>query len=244
MRCSHGADEKYAKRRYFQVSVVEMEVPVSRERVAIAAPAQELVVLVHGFAAPSWVLGVLAKHLRNAGYETVIWSYSSFRESLRAHSDRLAEALQRLAARADVKQVHVVAHSMGTIVTRGALRKLRESKIGRVVLMAPPNRGTNWSRWFGPIAKWLIPTVYDLSNAPDSYVNQLPSPDQWYVGIIRADFDFLIPRNSVELSEQMDFISFPALHSGLLFRRDVAEAVTEFLRTGAFPSPAPSETDF
>lgn len=223
------------------MSVVKMDFPGSRGEMSVAAPEQELVVLIHGFAAPAWVLNPLARRLRDAGYETVIWSYTSFRETLRAHSDRLASALQQFSARDGVKKVHVVAHSMGTIVARGALRKWKDPRIGRVVLMAPPNRGTNWSRWFAPVVRWLIPTVYDLSNAPGSYVNQLPFPDQWEVGIIRADFDFLIPRDSVELSEQMDFITFPALHSGLLFRRDVAEAVTQFLQTGAFPLPAPSD---
>lgn len=225
----------------FSVSGVITEAPVSNERVATAAPSKELVVLVHGFAAPTWVLYPLARQLKAAGYETNIWSYSSFRGTLRAHSDRLTEELQRLAERVEVTKIHIVAHSMGTVVARGALRRVKDKKIGRVVLMAPPNRGTNWSRWFGPIVKWLIPTVYDLSNSPGSYVNQLPSPDHWYVGIVRADFDLLIPRNSVELSEQMDFISFPAMHSGLLFRSDVAAAVREFLTTGAFPQPNESE---
>jgi hypothetical protein len=103
--------------------------------------------------------------------------------------------------------------------------------------MAPPNRGSNWAWFFGPILKYLMPTVYDLSTSPSSYVNQLPTPDQWYVGIIRADYDLLIPRFSLELSEQMDFISFPTLHSGLLFRRDVAAAISEFLKRGAFSPP-------
>jgi pimeloyl-ACP methyl ester carboxylesterase len=223
------------------MSGVLVEEPVSAKPESTASACKELVVLIHGFAAPSWVLWPLARYLRKAGFETVIWRYWSLAGTLKGHSETLAEELQRLLERNDISKVHVVAHSMGTVVARGALRRIRDQKIGRIVLMAPPNRGTNWSRWFAPIVKWLIPTVYDLSNSPGSYVNQLPSPDHWYVGIVRADFDFLIPRNSVELSEQMDFISFPALHSGLLFRRDVAEAVREFLTTGAFPEPTDGE---
>lgn len=214
-----------------------MNVPVPMNLTSTEVATKELVVLIHGFAAPAWVLKPIARHLQSAGYETVIWSYPSYRRTLREHSDQLAEDLLRLSQREDIGKIHIVAHSMGTVVARGALRKLSDKKIkaGRVVLMAPPNRGTNWSRWFGPIVKWLIPTVYDLSNAPTSYVNQLPSPDYWCVGIVRADFDLLIPRDSLELSEQRDFIAFPTLHSGLLFRRDVAKAVQRFLSTGTFP---------
>jgi pimeloyl-ACP methyl ester carboxylesterase len=220
------------------VSIVAKDVPVTAEQASTPSESHELVVLIHGFAAPAWVMFLLANRLRAAGYQTHLWSYLTFRDRLRDHSDRLAEELDKLASDSQVSKLHIVAHSMGTIVARGALRKLKPNKLSRVVLMAPPNRGVNWARWFGPILKYLIPTVYDLSSDASSYVNNLPSPDHWYVGIVRADFDFLIPRHSVELSEQMDFISYPSFHSGLLFRRDVAEAVREFLKTGSFPMPS------
>jgi pimeloyl-ACP methyl ester carboxylesterase len=220
-----------------------MDAPVSSDGQTATAPAREMVVLVHGFAAPSWVMSSLATRLREAGFGTELWTYTTYRGRLREHSDRLAEVLTRLAASAETDKIHVVAHSMGTIVARGAIRMAKLEKLGRVVLMAPPNRGTTWSRWLEPIVKRLIPTVYDLSSSPTSYVNQLPTPDRWFVGIIRADFDLLVPRWSVELSEQMDFISFPTLHSMLLFRRDVADAVCEFLRTGAFPMPPQMAND-
>ncbi len=220
------------------MAIVAMDAPVSNQPAAADVARQELVVLIHGFAAPSWVMFSLAKALRKAGYRTKLWSYSTFQGRLRDHSERFAEELAKLASQPEVSKLHVVAHSMGTIVARGALRKLKLDKLGRVVLLAPPNRGVNWAKWFGPLLKYLIPTVYDLSSSPTSYVNNLPTPDQWFVGVIRADFDLLVPRFSVELSEQMDFMTFPTLHSGLLFRRDVAAAVREFLQTGAFPMPS------
>jgi pimeloyl-ACP methyl ester carboxylesterase len=217
--------------------MLAMDVSISHESANVAMARQELVVLIHGFAAPSWVMFSLAKALRKSGYRTKLWSYSTFKGRLRDHSERFAEELTNLAREPEVSKLHVVAHSMGTIVTRGALRKLKLDNLGRVVLLAPPNRGVNWAKWFGAFLKYLIPTVYELSSSPSSYVNNLPSPDQWFVGIIRADFDLLIPRNSVELSEQMDFMTFPTFHSGLLFRQDVAQAIREFLQTGAFPLP-------
>ena len=219
---------------------MELDQSLPQEQAPAAAENQELVVLIHGFAAPSWVMYSLANALNKAGYRTQLWSYSTFRGRLREHGERLAEDLAKLASQPEVSKLHIVAHSMGTIVARGALRKLKLDKLGRVVLLAPPNRGVNWARWFSPLLRFLIPTVYDLSSAPSSYVNNLPTPDQWFVGIIRADYDLLIPRNSVELSEQMDFMTFPTMHSGLLFRRDVADAVREFLQRGAFPLPPSS----
>lgn len=219
------------------MSTVVTDAPVSDGGVSVAAPAQELVVFIHGFAAPSWVMGSLASRLRQAGFATELWTYTTYRGRLREHCDRLAEDLARWESNPANGKIHIVAHSMGSIVARGALRKSKLEKLGRVVLLAPPNRGTTWSRWFEPIVKRLIPTVYDLSSSPGSYVNQLATPDQWYVGIIRADYDLLVPRWSVELSEQMDFMSFPTLHSMLLFRTDVADAVTAFLQKGAFPIP-------
>lgn len=203
-----------------------------------AAPAREVVLLIHGFAAPNWVMKPLARRLREAGYDVRPWSYPSFRGRLKEHGDALADELTRLTNELEGTKIHIVAHSMGCIVTRAALRKVQSETIGRVVLLAPPNRGSNWAWLLSPIVKYLIPTVYDLSTARTSYVNNLPTPDIWYVGIVRADFDLLVPRFSIELSEQMDFISFPTTHLGLLLRRDVAETVISFLKKGAFPMPS------
>jgi pimeloyl-ACP methyl ester carboxylesterase len=169
----------------------------------------------------------LARRLREAGYDVRPWSYPSFRGRLKEHGDALADELTRLTNELEGTKIHIVAHSMGCIVTRAALRKVQSETIGRVVLLAPPNRGSNWAWLLSPIVKYLIPTVYDLSTARTSYV-----------GIVRADFDLLVPRFSIELSEQMDFISFPTTHLGLLLRRDVAETVISFLKKGAFPMPS------
>jgi pimeloyl-ACP methyl ester carboxylesterase len=209
---------------------------------AIPAAAQDIVVLIHGLGANGQLLmWLLARRLKLAGYGTVIWSYPSLLGTIERHAKRLHKRLAELEADANVARIHLVTHSMGGIVARYALTLGRPIKLGRFVMMAPPNQGSALAALCGPALRWCLPAIDQLAARPNSFVNRLPQPDGIDIGIVAASRDILVGSGKTFLSCQRDHIVLPSTHTLLAFQRRVADEVIEFLRTGHF-SPTASRT--
>ncbi len=201
---------------------------------------RECVALVHGFLANSLMLAVLSHRLERRGYRTSPWGYRNMCCSLLVHAERFADELRLLDADPDVGTLHLVTHSMGCIIARAALDRVRPAKLGRFVMLAPPNRGSfvatraarTFGRFFRPVA--------ELSTAEDSLVNSLPTPQGVEIGVIAAGRDFLVSPESTRPDAPHDHATIPCLHSSLLYRRDAADLVASFLRDGRFPDVQPA----
>lgn len=204
---------------------------------------RQCVALVHGFLANSMMLAVLAHRLRRHGYRTDPWGYRNMCCSLLVHADRFADVLRSLDADPAIDTLHLATHSMGCIIARAALDRFRPTKLGRFVMLAPPNRGSfvataaagTFGRFFRP--------VVELSTAEDSLVNSLPMPQGVELGVITAGRDAIIAPESTRPDSPHDHATVHCLHSSLLFRRDAAELVAAFLRDGRFPDPSTPRAD-
>jgi pimeloyl-ACP methyl ester carboxylesterase len=198
----------------------------------------ECAALVHGFMANTSMLAVLGRRLRARGFATSAWGYWNMQCSLLVHAERFARDLERLDRDPRIGVLHLVGHSMGCIIGRAALDLYRPEKVGRFVMLAPPNRGsfvaTATARTFGRLLK----PVAELSTAEDSLVNSLPTPRGIDIGVIAAKHDALVAEESTRPDVPHAHVTLPTWHTGLLFRRETAELVAGFLATGAFPPVA------
>lgn len=113
------------------------------------APAQAIVVLVHGLWIGSHSMRLLARRLRAAGWRTHIFAYRSTREP----PARAAWALAALVARLEAPVVHLVGHSLGGLVLAHMLNAFRPPCIGRAVLLGSPVRGSAAARG---MARWRL----------------------------------------------------------------------------------------
>lgn len=99
---------------------------------------RELVVLVHGI----WLNGLewlpMRRRLGRRGYRCVIFHYPSVRRPPADNADRLAEFIAGLRA----SRVHVVAHSLGGIVTMHLLERGAELAPGRCIFIGTPAQGS------------------------------------------------------------------------------------------------------
>jgi pimeloyl-ACP methyl ester carboxylesterase len=206
----------------------------------IASPAspnstRDLVVLIHGIASSKYLLAPLGRRLRAMDFETQLHTYFTLRGSIRDIGGRFAAKLHRLAEQNPERKIHVVAHSMGSIVTRCAVLAGVPDNLGRIVMVGAPNRGSHMARKLSPYYGWLSSTLCEMSDVPESFVNALPlSVDRHDVGIVTAASDYLVPAESTLLDTYADHITLPGLHVGVLWKKETAGHVANFLRTGKF----------
>jgi pimeloyl-ACP methyl ester carboxylesterase len=179
------------------------------------------------------LLEPLRRALQRQGFRAVSWRYGSLRGSIETHAARLAAKAKELDQDSDVERLHFVGHSMGAIVVRRALALARPEKLGRVVLLAPPNGGARLAdlalRLFGrrPVA------ATELCSDPASYVNRLAPAADLDCGIIAASWDHVVPLASTCLPGQRDHIVLRGLHM-LPMHRHAPAQVGHFLRQGRF----------
>ena len=194
-------------------------------------PDQPTVILIHGLVSSSLLLRPMASRLRRRGLTTRFWSYFSIRGSIEHHAGNLSKFLDR-----NIRgPFHLVAHSMGSIICRRALLDIPANRVGRFVMLAPPNRGSHVASRLAPKLGTICPALRELSDTPDSYVNQLGVPCDVDTGIVQAERDFVVADSSISLPDRATpTIAYPGMHSQLLLRSDVAESVADFLTLGEF----------
>ena len=193
----------------------------------------QTVILVHGHGAHPVLLEPLRRALQRQGFRAVNWRYRSLRGSIETHAGALTAKARALDEASDVERLHFVGHSMGAIVVRRALALSRPRKLGRVVLLAPPNHGARLADLALRLFGHRIPAARELCSHPDSYVNRLAPAADLDCGIIAASWDHAVSPASTHLAGERDHITLRGLHTLPLHWRAPAQ-VAHFLREGRF----------
>lgn len=202
------------------------------DRQKIVSSHEDLVVLVHGFSASRLVMWPLAQRLRRNGFRVRHWSYLSLFEKIDTHGSRLRKFLQ--SELSGERRIHIVAHSMGCIVVRAALSASAIANLGRIVMLAPPNRGSPVADFVSRFLGWLIVPTKELASRSSSYVNRLGNLGNVEIGIIAARYDLLIPAANTTLSDASQHEVVTGTHNSILFSPNVGAKVVAFLRSGEF----------
>ena len=152
------------------------------------------------------------------------------------------------------KPLHFVTHSLGGILVRAYLADKRPEHLGRVVMLSPPNHGSELVdtlrqsrllRWaVGPVGqelgteatslpKRLGPADYELGIITGSRsLNPLTS---W---IVTGDDDGKVGVESAQLTGMAAFLVVPHTHTFIMNSSQVAEEVLHFLEHGSFSERA------
>lgn len=199
-----------------------------------------IVVLIHGLAAHRWMMLPLAWHLGQNQYQPRLFGYRSLLGTIESHAIRFQESLQRLQRRFPDSPLHIVAHSMGSIITRQALLFGIPANLQRIVMITPPNHGSPVAAKLTEMTRGWCRTLGQLSDDENSFVRSLPdlkpSEGTGYpeIGILAASYDFVIPRESVNLAAQKDLVVVFGGHNGMLIRPAAFRQVRHFLTYGKF----------
>ena len=220
--------------------------------------AAETVVLLHGVASPHWTLWPLAARLEREGYRVVNLDYPSRRVAVEELGTTWLPARLRECGADQAERLSFVTHSMGGIVLRQWMAtRPRAANLGRVVMLAPPNAGSEVSDRLAnfPPYHWLIGVnASRLGTCATALPRSLgPWPDAAPpLGIIAGDHtlnplfskwlpgpnDGKVTVASARLEGMADFVVLHHSHTWLAWRTDTARQTVNFLREGRFPDPA------
>lgn len=209
--------------------------PGAERNTAESRPApRELVVLVHGMGRSTFSMRPLADALEAEGYEVLRFGYSSYCCSIPELGAQLREAMDA-GMRDEITKVHFVGHSLGNILVRWVLtRDTLPPRVGRVVMLAPPNQGAEAADRFASVAGWFLRPIDELRTDSVSTVQRLPPVSGVEIGVISARDDRTVKLTETHLDEESAHIVVGGGHTFIIRREDVFQRVSEFLRTGRF----------
>jgi hypothetical protein len=197
----------------------------------------------------------LACAFEREGYEVVNLSYPSRTQSLETLATQWLPAHLPSGTR-----VHFVTHSMGGIVLRLWLRECgTPPNLGRVVMLAPPNAGSEIADKLSGFPPYRWATGRNgtrLGTAADALPRTLgPWPaDAGDLGVIAGArspnplLGAMLPRPNdgkvsvaaTHLAGERDHVVLPVSHPWLGWNRTAIEQVRAFLRDGRFATPGRS----
>lgn len=218
------------------------------------ARAPECVVLLHGLWRTGLSMKPLEWRLEKAGYHVINITYASLFYPIEELAERaLSRGINRC-REANATAISIVTHSLGGILARHYLREHRVELLKRVVMLGPPNQGSQIADYLTGV-EWLdvvIPEAAEqLTTDDDSLPRQL-GPVDFELGIIagtsgRGAFIFaepgLISDGTVSVAEtrvtgMTDFLALPTSHTFMIWNREVMRQTLYFLAHGRFDIPA------
>jgi pimeloyl-ACP methyl ester carboxylesterase len=203
-------------------------------------------------------MATLEAALIQAGYRALNVGYPSRSNSISRLSEETISAALAECRRTNLgagreresERIHFVTHSMGGILVRDYLSRHSIPELGRVVMLGPPNQG---SEVVDRLGRWGLfrlingPAGSELGTGPESTPLRLGAVE-FPLGVIAGNRSInwinslLIPgvddgKVSVERTKvagMSDHLVVPVSHPFLASRRVVIQQVLQFLRTGAF----------
>lgn len=230
----------------------------AKARLGLPPYSGEVVVALHGLFRARTSMARLCRYLHDAaGFACCNVSYPSTRADLETHAANLASVVAGLSG---AERVHFVGHSLGNIVVRRYLAAREKAvdaplpDIGRVVMIAPPNRGAQLARRLarlGLLHVVLGKAFTALGSEPASFEAELATPREFgiiagargresgYNPLLVGDDDLVVSVEETRLDGAADFLAVPATHTFIMNRPEVQRQTAHFFRHGKFDRPEP-----
>ena len=220
---------------------------------------RDTVVLLHGLGGAPFFMKRLEWALERDGYQVKNLSYPSTRHPIEVLARAyVAPSVQGITV-APGGRIHFVTHSMGGLVLRQYLAENPPENLGRVVMLGPPNQGSEVAQRLGAsrFYKWVLgPSGQQLGTGAEDFPRQL-GPVKFELGVIAGNrsrnpiFSPLLPGRddgmvsvgSTPVDGMSDFLVMRYAHNALMWRGPVIKQVKSFLEAGHFRHKATAATN-
>lgn len=214
---------------------------------ASSIEAKESLVCIHGILGAPWNLHLYAKNFSRQGFEVTNWGYPSREKNIEDHGADLARQLKKMAQDNPGKPIHFLGHSMGCLVIRSALNHPdcpKEAKIGRAVLLAPPNKGAQYAQFLNKffIPRWIAQNYAGkqlFTKKNFDYLGQFPDTMEKVLVIagtlginpfIDGDNDGSVGVEETRLNTPHKHVTIKRGHQSITFSKDVFGIALDFLK--------------
>ncbi len=213
--------------------------------------AQECVILLHGLGRTSFSMSLMASSLKKSNYIVINQYYPTTRKSIEELAEENVDSMVDQCQKYKPTKIHFVTHSLGGVVLRTYLKNNKLPNLGRIVMLAPPNHGSQLADLFQHNILYQIfagPAGQEITTAQSSVPNVLNKPVKYHVGVIAGNFNFSpftkiifheendgkVAVSSTRIAGMKDFIVLPVSHMFMMRNRLVIQQVSCFLKKGAF----------
>ena len=213
----------------------------------------DYVILLHGLARSYRSMDKIEESLSSLGYRVINVDYPSTEHPIEYLAENvLGEIIERYSTDSGTK-IHFVTHSMGGIVVRHYLKHHDLDSLGRVVMLSPPNQGSE-------LVDHLKDTyLYKKKNGPSGQqlgtdkesVPRSLGPVDFELGVITGSLSFnpassmvlpgaddgIVSVESAKVKGMTDFIVMPNSHTFIMKSKSVIKQIIHFLENGEFNHP-------
>jgi len=198
-------------------------------------PKDETIVCLHGFMRSKWCMMRITHFMENEGFRVYNHDYPTREKPIEAHGKDLIQELKALAIDYPGRPIHFITHSMGALVLRSAVNDNEcpeEAKMGKAVLLAPPNQGSAFGRSLKDYdaVRWVVGPAAGAqlleSEGFDTLGEFPPSMD---VMVIAGEFDSRVSLEEAKLKGPHTFLVLPRGHSLIMYDRKAIREANNFL---------------
>ena len=206
-----------------------------------------VIILVHGFYGYPLQFNKIVEALKAEGYCVHNEKYKSTDDPIETIVDKHLKPIFDMYQTA--KKIDVITHSMGALLCRYYLANYTCDNLGRVVMISPPNNGSDLTNIYvdNPFLNWLTVPVFKQLQPNSVFLKALPEVT-YDVGVIAAtethnpilsafikgEDDGFVSIESMHLNNQKDFIEVDSSHLFVLSNKKTIQFIKKFLKTGFF----------
>ncbi len=208
---------------------------------------QNYIIFLHGFLGGHHNFDEISSFTKRLGYHNVVEEYSTFSGGV----DEISEDFipRSLKKAQNAKTINIVTHSMGALLLRSYLSRHKIPNLGRVVMISPPNHGSEvadkmsqydwWVSMFGGAGMDLRTSVEFPLMPDDVEFGIIAGTASWNYfskDWIKGVDDGWVGEESTKLEGMSDFITVESSHGLITENESAINQTAYFLAHGHFAS--------